>query len=298
MTPAPARRRVLVTDVVWPDLSVERSVLEPAGFDVALAPAADEQTLVAGAADADAILVCFAAVTEQVIRTSPRLRVVARLGTGLDNIDTAVCADLGIAVTRVPDYCVDEVATHSLALALALWRRLPQYDAQLRAGEWGTRPRTLPLRRLAGARVAVLGRGRIGREVGRRWVALGLDVTDDVRNADIVSLHLPLTEQTRGSIDAATLATLRPGAVLVNTGRGPVLDLDAVLAALDSGQLSGAAMDVFDAEPLAADSVLRGRDDVILTPHIAFYSEEALVELRRRAAQSVVDHFAAAGRPQ
>ncbi|MGW4203478.1 C-terminal binding protein [Streptomyces sp. NPDC004726] len=289
---APARRRVLITDIAWPDDSVERAVLEAAGCTVELAPASDEETLTAAARGADAILTCFASVTERVIRSSQELRIVARLGAGLDNIDTAVCAGLGVEVTRVPDYCVDEVATHSLAMALALWRRLPQYDALLRSGSWGTRPATLPVRRLAGSRVAVLGRGRIGREVGRRWAALGLEVTDSVSGADIVSVHLPLTDETRRCVDAEALASLRPGAILVNTGRGQVIDPDAVIAALDSGQLAGAAMDVFDAEPLAADSALRGRDDVILTPHVAFYSEEALTELRRRAAESVVAHFA------
>ncbi|MYV99891.1 C-terminal binding protein, partial [Streptomyces sp. SID3343] len=158
--PAPRARRVLITDVVWPDLDIERSVLEPAGFDVHLASAADEDTLTAAAHDADAILTCFASVTARVIQASAKLAVVARLGAGLDNIDTATCAELGIDVTRVPDYCVDEVATHSMALALSLWRRLPQYDAHLRAGGWGTLPERLPVRRLAGARVAVLGRGR------------------------------------------------------------------------------------------------------------------------------------------
>ncbi|MYW04089.1 NAD(P)-dependent oxidoreductase, partial [Streptomyces sp. SID3343] len=141
----------------------------------------------------------------------------------------------------------------------------------------------------------VLGRGRIGREVGRRWAALGLEVVDHVAGADIVSIHLPLTPQTRGSIDAAALATVRPGAVLVNTGRGPVLDVDALIAALDSGRLAGAALDVFDHDPLPDDSPLRTRGDLLLTPHVAFYSEEALAELRRRAAQSVVDHFAPTG---
>ncbi|MFE4423996.1 C-terminal binding protein [Streptomyces sp. NPDC056817] len=285
-------RRALITDIAWPDDSVERGVLEAAGFEVALAPSSDEDILAAAAEGVDAILTCFATVSERVIRSSPTLRVVARLGAGLDNIDTAVCADLGIQVTRVPDYCVDEVATHSLAMALALWRRLPQYDAALRSGAWGTDPRTLPVRRLSSARVAVLGRGRIGREVGRRWAALGVEVTDTPVDADIVSVHLPLTDDTRRSIDEKALSSMRPGGVLVNTGRGPVVDTDAVVAALDSGQLAGAALDVFDAEPLAADSPLRSRDDVVLTPHVAFYSQEALVELRRRAAESVVAHFA------
>jgi D-3-phosphoglycerate dehydrogenase len=186
---------------------------------------------------------------------------------------------------------VDEVATHTLALVLALWRRLPQYDAQLRAGRWGTDPETLPMRRLAGARACVLGMGRIGSEVAARLRAFGVEVGTEVDGADILSLHVPLTPQTRHLVDAALLDRLAPGAIVVNTGRGGLVDHDALVAALGSGQLAGAGLDVFEPEPLPADHPLRSRTDVLLTPHVAFYSEQALVELRRRAAQSVVDHF-------
>ncbi|MCW3817946.1 C-terminal binding protein [Micromonospora sp. DR5-3] len=284
-------RRVLITDIAWPDISIEAAVLGPAGFAVSLAPAGDEETLVREAAGADAILTCFAQVTSRVIAASDRLSVVARTGVGLDNIDVVECERRGVAVTRVPDYCVDEVATHTVALALALWRRLPQYDRALRAGEWGTRPATLPLRRLTGTTVAILGMGRIGSAVADRLRGFGLRVGEDVTDADIVCVHLPLKPDTERFVDADLLAKVRPGAVLVNTGRGAVVDVEAVIDALDSGQLSGAGLDVFPTEPLEGDHPLRERDDVILTPHVAFYSEEALVELRQRAAQSVVDHF-------
>lgn len=284
-------RKVLVTDVAWPDVAVERSVLEPIGCEVVLAPDGDEATLVREAADAVAILTCFAKVTAAVIDAAAGLEIVARTGVGLDNIDVAACERRGIPVTRVPDYCVDEVATHAVALALSLWRKLPRYDAAMRAGRWGTDPAELPVRRLAGAKAAVLGMGRIGTAVADRLRAFGMEVGTDPEAADLVTVHLPLTEATRRYVDDELLATVRPGALLVNTGRGGVVDLDAVLAALDSGRLAGAGLDVFDQEPLPLDHPLRTRDDVVLTPHVAFYSEEALAELRERAARSVAEHL-------
>jgi D-3-phosphoglycerate dehydrogenase len=220
--------------------------------------------------------------------------VIARLGVGLDNIDVAVARERGIPVTRVPDYCVDEVATHALAMALSLWRQLPGYDAATRSGEWGVRA-ALPVRRLAGSRVAVLGRGPIGRTVARHWQALDVKVTDDPAGVDIVSVHLPLTEATRGSIDGTVFDAVAPGAVLVNCGRGGLVDLDAALAALDDGRLSGMGLDVYPVEPLPAGHPLLSRSDVLLSPHVAFYSEGSLRELRERATQSVIDILT--GRP-
>lgn len=290
-------RTVLVTDIAWPDLAVERELLEPLGYEVVLAPDGREETLVAAATEASAILTCFAKVTAAVIDAAPGLEIVARTGVGLDNIDVEACDRRGIPVTRVPDYCVDEVATHAVAMALSLWRELPRYDAALRAGRWGTDPQRLPLRRLAGARAAILGMGRIGSAVAARLRALGMEVGTEPDGADLVSVHLPLTGRTAGLVDSAFLGRLRPGAVLVNTGRGGVVDLDAVAAALDEGRLRAAGLDVFDPEPLPPDHHLRERDDVLLTPHVAFYSEQALAELRSRAARSVLDRLAKNGSP-
>lgn len=280
-------RLVVITDVVWPDVRIETELCAAAGLTAVLAPGPDEGALAAAVADAEGILTCFRPVTRRVIEAAPRLRVIARTGVGLDNIDVAAAAERGIALTRVPDYCVDEVATHALAVGLALWRRLPAYDRVTRAGGWGIRPE-LPVPRLAGARVAVLGRGPIGREVGRRWAALGTEVVADPAGADLVSVHLPLTEATRGTIDDRVLDALRPAAVLVNAGRGGLLDLAAALRALDDGRLRGLGLDVYPVEPLPAGDPLLAREDVLLTPHVAFYSEGSLRELRERATGSVV----------
>lgn len=280
--------RVLITDIAWPDDSIERSILESAGFDVVLADSSDEARLAELAADAVGILTCFAQVTRSVIDAASRLRVVGRTGVGLDNIDIERCAERGIEVTRVPDYCVDEVATHTVALALSLWRRLPAYGLRAQTGGWGSDPDGAPLRRLAGRRVAVLGRGRIGSVVARRWAGFDVEVVDAHHGADIVCLHLPLTDATKQLVDDAFLADLAPGAILVNTGRGGLIDDDALLRALDAGVLSGAALDVFRQEPLPGDSPLLGRSDLLLTPHMAFYSGEALEELRTRATTNIL----------
>ena len=275
---------VVITDVVWPDIDVERRVL--AGREVVLAGTHDEASLAAlvSSVPTEAIMTCFAPVTRTVIEAAPALRVVGRIGVGLDNIDVVAAAEHDIPVTRVPDYCVDEVATHALALALSLWRRLPAYDAATRSGRWGIGER---VERLAAARVAVLGRGPIGREVARRWAALGVEVTSAVPGASIVSVHLPLREDTRGFVDDRVFDAVAPGAIVVNCGRGGLLDLDAALRALDDGRLSGLGLDVYPVEPVPAGHPLLARPDVVLTPHVAFYSEGSLLELRERAAAAV-----------
>ncbi len=278
----------VITDIVWADIEVERSVFAEAGMAVSLAGSHDERTLAAAVSDATIVLTCFAPVTRAVIDAAPRLRVISRLGVGVDNIDVVAAGERGIAVVRVTDYCVDEVATHAVALGLAAWRRIPAYDAVTRAGGWGIRPE-LPLRRLAGSRVAVLGRGPIGREVGRRWAAMGAEVVDDPAGAHLVSVHLPLNDFTRGAVDDRVFDAVSPGAIVVNCGRGPLLDLDAALGALDDGRLGTLALDVYPVEPLPPGDRLLHRPDVILTPHVAFYSEGSLDELRERAARNAVD---------
>jgi D-3-phosphoglycerate dehydrogenase len=278
----------VITDIAWADIELESALCAAAGVEVRLVGSHDEETLSAAVTEADAILTCFAPVTAAVIEAAPQLRVIARLGVGLDNIDVAAAHSRGIVVTRVRDYCVDEVATHAVAMGLSLWRRLPGYDAATRRGEWGVRP-ALPVRRLTGSRVAVLGRGPIGRTVAMRWLGLGVEVVDDPAGAEIVSVHLPLNPGTTGSVDDRVFDAVRRGAVVVNCGRGGLLDLDAALSALDDGRLSGLGLDVYPVEPLPPGHSLLSRPDVLLTPHVAFYSDGSLRELRERATRSVID---------
>ncbi|QNG38769.1 C-terminal binding protein [Geodermatophilaceae bacterium NBWT11] len=301
------RTTVLVTEVAWPTTDAERAVLAAAGADLVLAPSDDPAELVRLAADADAILTCFATVSAQVLDAAPRCRTVARYGVGVDNIDVAHATALGMVVSNVPVYCVDEVADSALLGILALARRLLPLTRDVAAGRWGS---DVPGSgtRLRGKVLGLVGLGTIGSALAERARVLGLDViaydlsgrpAPGVRvvdtldallaEADAVSLHVPLTAGTHHLIGPAQLAAMKPTSWLVNTARGGLVDTEALLAALDAGEIAGAALDVTDPEPLPADHPLRTRDDVVLTPHTAFSSDGSLVELATRAATNVVD---------
>ncbi|GAA3388964.1 C-terminal binding protein [Cryptosporangium minutisporangium] len=297
--------RVLVTDVAWPTVEVERSVLADAGAELVLAASGDTAELVELARDADAILTCFAKVPAEVLDAATRCRTVARYGVGVDNIDVDHATRLGMVVSNVPVYCVDEVADSALLGILALARRLLPLTRDVAAGRWG---RDVPGAgtRLRGKVLGLVGVGTIGSALAVRAQALGLEVVafdrrpvpgvrlaasleELLAEADVVSLHVPLTESTRHLIGAAELATMKPTAWVVNTARGPLVDNAALLDALERGEIAGAALDVTDPEPLPADHPFRTRDDVVLTPHTAFSSDGSLAELARKAATNVVD---------
>ncbi|MEV5831589.1 C-terminal binding protein [Spirillospora sp. NPDC052242] len=300
-------RRVLITDYAWPDLAVETEVLGAAGFEAVVAESGDAGELVRLAADVDAILTCFAKVPAAVLDAAVRCRTVARYGVGVDNIDVAHATRLGMVVSNVPDYCTDEVADSALLGILALARRLPALSRDVAAGGWGESTPGTGVR-LRGKVLGLLGLGAIARALAVRARALGLEVVAFSRpgrdvpgvrvvgslerllaEADVVSLHLPLTEETRGIIGAAELARMKPTAWLVNTARGPLVDTAALLRALEDGAIGGAALDVTDPEPLPPGHPLRTRDDVVLTPHTAFSSDGSLAELARRAALNAID---------
>lgn len=301
--------RVLVTDHPWPDLEIERDVLAGIGAEVIAPEEPTAEGIAAAASSVDAIGVCWAPLPESLLERCPRCRIVARFGAGLDNIPVATATRLGIPVTFVPDYCIDEVADHTLALVLALLRDVPAFDRALKAGRYDAN-RFVP-RRLGRLKLGLVGFGRIGRAVadrastfgmtvlaasrsgathGRRVVMQSLD--ELVASSDVVSLHLPLTADTHHVIDAGRLATMQPTAFLVNTSRGPLVDSAALLAALDRGAIAGAALDVFDPEPPAPGDALVNHPRVIATPHVAFRSEESVIELRTRAARQIRDALA------
>jgi D-3-phosphoglycerate dehydrogenase / 2-oxoglutarate reductase len=303
-------KRVLVTDYAWPSLDVERAVLGDAGAELVVAPTGDTAELVALAADVEAILTCFAKVPAEVLDAAPRCRTVARYGVGVDNIDVAHATGLGMVVSNVPDYCSEEVADHTLLLILALARRLAPLTRLVSGGGWDAAG-TGSAVRLRGKVLGLVGLGAIGRALVPRAQALGLDVVawrrsaplppgvraassldDLLARADIVSLHVPATPETRGLIGAAQLAAMKPTAWLINTARGSLVDTDALLAALRDGRIAGAGLDVTDPEPLPSDHPLRTRDDVVLTPHVAFSSDGSLAELAHKAATNVADVLA------
>lgn len=301
---------ILVTDHPAPTTDIEAALLEAIGGRLVVASSGDEDELVGRVADADAILTCFKKVTPAVIRAGRRLRVIGRYGVGVDNIAVDTATELGIPVTNVPIYCVDEVAEHALALLLTMARGTAVYDASVRAGEWDIRV-GMPLHRLAGSVLGVVGFGHIGRAVAARARAFGLAVLASdpyttaeqagelgvelvaleelLRRSDAVSLHVPLTDETYHLIDAQRLGLMKPTAFLINCARGAIVDLDALAAALAAGQLAGAGIDVFHPERLPVDHPLVDLRSTVLTPHVAFYSEESIAELQRCATQNVID---------
>jgi D-3-phosphoglycerate dehydrogenase / 2-oxoglutarate reductase len=299
-------KRVLVTDHVFDGLEIEREILAPLGAELVVAPSTEEQVLLDLAATVDAILVCFANVGGAVVEAAAAggCAVISRYGIGVDNVDVERATELGIRVTNVADYCLDEVADHTLALLLAAGRQVVAGARSVRDGGWEI-PR--PVYRIRGRRLALLGVGRIGRRVVERALPLGLEVVgydpflteaipglslvdsavEAVAEADFVSLHAPLTTDTRHLVDSALIGEMRRGPILINTSRGGLVDADAALAALESGALSRVALDVTEEEPLAEGHALRTHPAAIVTPHMAFYSVEAQAELQARAADEV-----------
>ena len=309
-----ANPKILITDFVWPSTDPERTVLAAGlGDAVEVVEAADgaEATLAALAVDCDAIMTCFAQVTPAVVRAAARCRVISRYGVGVDNIAVDTATELGIPVTYVPDYCVDEVSDHVLALLLAWNRQLGFYDGIAKAGRWEGVASPHPLTRLRGQTLGIVGLGRIGRAVADKARAFGLSVLvsdpylpadaalpdgvaavglDDLLAAsDYVTVHTPLNEATRGLIDARALSLMRPAAYLINCARGPIVDETALYAALRDGVIAGAGLDVMESAAPPAGHPLFALDNVIVTPHIAFLSQQSVRELQVRTAQATVD---------
>ena len=301
---------VVVTDHVFPDLDAETELLAAAGHELRFeGNIRTPEEVVSAVADADAVLNCYAPIPAEVIRSLSRCRVIARYGIGLDTIDIAEATARGILVTNVPDYCIDEVSDHALALILCLVRRVAVLDRSVRAGGWDLAP-ARPIHRLRGRTLGLVGFGRIARRlaekaapIGFRIVAFDPFVPEDtmvsagveagdldtvLTTSEVVSVHAPLTPETRHLIGSAELRKMKPGAFLVNTSRGPLIDLAALRDTLDTGHLGGVALDVLETEPPEADELLLRHPDVIVTPHAAFYSEEATVEQQRKAAEQVV----------
>lgn len=297
--------RILLTDSPWGEPVIERARYAAAGHELVLADRVDEDRLAALASGCAAITTCWAPVTRRVIDAAgPGLRHVARYGVGLDNIDVAYARSRGILVTNVPDYCVEEVADHTFSLLLGLARHVSAFDRHIRAGGWGPRS-TGPVHRLQGQVCGIVGLGRIGRAVARRAAAFGMSVIAhsnatahvDVdlvdlptlfRSSDYVTLHAPLNDRTKALVNAGTLRLMKPTAFLINTARGGLVDTEALEAALRSGAIAGAGLDVYDMEPPGADHPMLALDNVIATPHCAFYSEDAVEELQTRVVEEVL----------
>jgi D-3-phosphoglycerate dehydrogenase / 2-oxoglutarate reductase len=298
--------QILITDHVFADLELTRGILDPLGGELVVAPATDEATLVELARGTEAMIVCYAKVTRAVIEAATECRVIARTGIGYDNIDVAAASEHGILVTYVPDYCLDEVADHTIALLLAAARGVVEASRSVREGGWSVPEQSI--HSLRGRQLTLVGIGRIGAKVAERALVFGLRVVaydpfvaeppldgielvssldEALAEADIVSLHVPMSAENHHLIGESAIAKMKRAPILVNTSRGGLVDLDAVTAALDDGRLSVVALDVTEPEPLPDGHPLRTHSRAIVTPHIAFHSVEAQDELQRRAADEV-----------
>jgi D-3-phosphoglycerate dehydrogenase / 2-oxoglutarate reductase len=304
---------VAVADSVFPNLDPAREVLARIGAQLRLAPEPTVAAILEVASGADALLVTYAKITAEMIQQMPRCRIISRFGIGVDNVDIAAATGAGIVVTKVPDYCIDEVSDHAMALLLALARKIPFASARVHAGQWEMQA-VMPIHRLRGSVLGLVGFGRIPQLVAPKAQSFGLQVVacdpyvrPDIlaragvegvdfarllKISDFVSIHSPLLPETTGLFNADAFRQMKPTAYLINTARGPIVDEAALAQALDQGQLAGAALDVMEQEPPSKSapfkSALFGRDNVIITPHVSFYSEESLAELQTKASEEVV----------
>jgi D-3-phosphoglycerate dehydrogenase / 2-oxoglutarate reductase len=302
-----AKAKVVLTDYVWESLDVEKKILGDLGELVPLQTKKPDDFIVQ-AADCDALLNTYAGpITADVMAKMPKCRIIARYGIGVDTIDLDAATAAGIIVTNNPTYCIEEVAEHTMALLLDSARKIAFYDRLVRSGQWAVPPGK-PLYRLLGRTLGLVGFGNIARQVAVRAAAFGMKVVyadpfvkegqfkepgskvglDELyRDSDFISVHPPLTKETRGMIDDAAFSKMKPGAIIINCARGPVIDTAALVKALDAKKIAGAALDTTDPEPLPDPHPLRGRDNVIINPHVAWYSETAMVGLQAGAPNEV-----------
>lgn len=300
--------KIAVTDYSFPDLSVEEEILVPLGHEiVAWKEKTTPAELTQLVADADAVITQFVPVTAEVIRSMQRAKVIVRYGIGVDSVDLDAARERGIPVCNVPDYCIDEVADHTLAFLLATTRQVVQNCVTNRRGSWGLATTLNQMRTLKDLVVGVVGFGRIGREVAARLLAfkcrvlvydpvvpnshiiqagaVPVSLQELLEQSDVVSLHCPSTAQTRGIINCDSLAVMKPGVILINVARGDLVDSDALTESLKSGHVSAAALDVFAPEPIPQDHPVLQMENVVIASHIASCSVPAVRKLRETAAK-------------
>jgi D-3-phosphoglycerate dehydrogenase len=305
-----SKLHIVITDSGFPDAEVEKKELAPLDAEITTAHCRTEDDVLAVTRDADALMVQWAPITRRVIEHMKQCRFISRYGVGVDMIDLDAAKDHSIKVQNVPDFCVEEVASHTLGLLVAVGRKIVWQDQLVRKGVWGVVSTIGPVNRFQGQTLGLVGVGRIGMRFAEMAAPLGFhilaydvqpprnlgpvqlaDFDTVLRQSDYISLHCPLTKETRHMIDAAAFAKMKKGCFFLNISRGALVDTKALVVALSNGHLGGAALDVFEQEPLPADGPLLKLDNVILTPHLASYSLEAAVQLRRDVARHVTEFF-------
>ena len=301
--------KVVIAYPGFGDIKIETEILQAAGLEIEHVAATDTEEARRAARQCDALMVTIQPVEADLIRSLERCRLICRVGTGLDAIDVAAATERGIWVTYAPDYSIDEVSTHAIALVLAQARGLPGLLAATRQGIWNSESGGV-LHRFSDQTLGIIGCGRIGQATAAKGRGLGLnvlaydpyvntsimdslgvrvvDLETVLRQSDYISLHSPLTDETRHLINAETLALMKPTAFLVNAARGPLIDEDALLAAVRAGRIAGAALDVLNVEPVAPDHSFLQEERILLTPHAGWYSEESKIDVRVQGAEEVV----------
>lgn len=303
-----SRPKVVVTDYNYPDLEIEAEELAKWGAEVVPAQCRTPQEVIEAGRDADALISQYAPITREVIAGLEKCRALGRYGIGVDNIDVEAATEQGIAVINVPSYCEDEVSDHALAMLLSWARRITHYAAETRRGVWDWKTGR-PIHRLRGRILGLLGFGKIARILATKAKALGFEVLaydpylpdeafseagvrrvdfeDLLSRSDFLSIHVPLTEETHHMIDDRALRMMKATACLINTSRGAVVDEEALIEALREGRLAGACLDVMEEEPPDPENPLLRMENVLVSPHAAWYSEESQIELRRKVAADV-----------
>jgi D-3-phosphoglycerate dehydrogenase len=301
------KAKVVLTDYVWESLDVENEILGSVAEIVPL-QVTDPEKFFPEAEDCHALLNTYAGpITADIMARMPKCKIIARYGIGVDTIDLDAASEAGIIVTNNPTYCIEEVAEHTMAMLLTAARKIAFYDRLVRSGRWEVPPGK-PLFRLAGSTVGLVGFGNIARRVAAAaagfqtrvlysdpYVEAGqfdapgekIELDPLLAESDFVCIHAPLTAQTRHMIGANAFARMKKTAVLINCSRGPIVDTDALIEALDAGEIAGCALDTTDPEPLPENHTLRQRENVIINPHVAWYSEQAMAGLQAGAPNEV-----------
>lgn len=306
-------KKVYVTDYEYSSLEEEKKELLKYGIELLPRQCRNEDDIIRECQGADGLLNQYASINRRVIEGLPNLKVVARYGVGVNTVDLDAATENGVCVLNVPDYCMDEVSNQAFALIMACQRKLGLLNDQVQQGEWDYKI-AKPIYRMAGQTLGLLGFGRIPRMLAKKVKAFGMHVTvydpylkaadvaaygvrllpvsELLQSADIISVHVPLTTDTCNLISRKEFALMKKNAILVNTSRGQLIDEDALYEAIVNQQISGAGLDVTVQEPLETQSKLRGLPNVIITPHVAWYSEESELELKRKAAHGVAEILA------
>lgn len=297
--------RVVITECDHGSIDEEKKEFERMDADLFLAQVKEEQDLIRVCKEADGLINQYALLTRRVLENLPKCKVVSRYGVGVDSVDLKAATDLGIIVANVPDYCMDEVSNQTLSMILTLARKTAFFDQRVKSGHWDFRS-GIPMYRTRGKTLGLIGCGKIGLEVAQKFSSFGvkvivfdpyldkapeaIELTDFdtvLKQSDFISIHCPLNESTRHLIGEPEFGKMEKKPIIINTSRGPIIDEKALIQALINGQISGAGLDVLEKEPPDSQNPLLKMENVILSPHIGFYSEESISELKRRAAENI-----------